>query len=299
LSSSRSFPLALLTALVFTQPVAAETPKKAQLTGQFVIDGKPLPLREVFAFRTRDQFNPRTFETYVVISAQPLDHEAIKKAIDPYAVVINDPAVMNDNYLGFSVGADGKISMNARYDGTQYIDSSGKVMGMPGSLTATCRENTATRVACSVKTAAPVKSQGGPAWSIDLTFESDVFARPAGKPLPANGGEPGQALLALRKALGGNDLEKILALLTAEQGQGYREDWRTAEENLASAKDILDARIPKEPKITGGELIADDYALLEVEGVPWENSRMLYVVEMRKVGGKWVWAEGGTVGMLR
>ena len=278
---------------------AATKPAVAAVTGKVVIGGKTLTFREVAAFRIRDQFSPRNFETYVVVSEKPVDKATIGTSLDPYALVINDPAVSDANYLGFSVSANGEIDMNARYEGTQYIDSSGKIMGQTGSLVASCAENTAARVACSVKTAKPVKSMNGPEWSIDLNFESDVLSRPPGKPLPADGGDAGKALLALRKALAGDDLKKILALLTPEEGRSYQEDWRTVEENLASAKDILDARVPKKPKITGGELLAEDHALLEVEGVPWEDGKMLYLVEMRKLDGKWVYADGSIAGMLK
>ncbi len=278
---------------------AATKPGVVGVTGKFVIGGKTLTLREVAAFRIRDQFNPREFETYVVVSAKPVDKATIGASLDPYALVINDPAVSGADFLGFSVSSNGEIDMNARYEGTQYIDSSGKIMGQTGSLVASCRENTAARVACSVKTEKPVKAMDGPEWSIDLAFETDVLSRPAGTPLPAGGGDAGKAFLALRAAVGGKDLAKIVALLTPEEGSGYQEDWRTPAENLAYAKDILDTRLPKNPKITGGELLAEDHALLEVEGVPWENGRMLYVVEMRKLGGKWVYADGNVAGMLR
>jgi hypothetical protein len=269
------------------------------ISGQFVIGGKTVPVHEVAAFRMRDQFNPRTFETYVMLTAKPVDRAAIGAALDPYAVAINDPAVHDTDYIAFSVSADGKTSVNAHVGGTQYLDSSGKIMGQPGSLIANCRENTATRIACNVKTKSPVKSMDGPTWSMDLTFESDVLARAPGKALAKDGEAPGKALLALRAAVGGKDLAKILALLTPEEVKSYQEDWRSPAENLASAKDILDARLPKQPKITGGEQVANDHAVLEVEGVPYENGRMLYLVEMRLVNGRWLYETSGVAGMLR
>jgi hypothetical protein len=278
---------------------AAHAAAKPGVTGKFVIAGKPLTLREVAAFRKRDGFNPRQWETYVVVSAKAVDKAALADSLDPYAVVINDPAVSDANYLGFSVSANGEIDMNARYEGTQYIDSSGKIMGQTGSLVATCSENSATRVACTVKTAKPVQSMDGPEWSMDLSFETDVLSRPAGTPTPADGGDAGKAFLALRKALAGNDLAKILALMTPDQGSSYQADWRSAAENLADAKDILDVRLPKKPKITGGEQLAADHVLLEIEGEPYEDGKMLYVVEMKKLDGKWVYADANILGILR
>ena len=170
---------------------------------------------------------------------------------------------------------------------------------MPGSLLATCRENTPTRIACSVKTAKPVKAMDGPTWSMDLSFDSDVLSRAPGKPIARDGEAPGKALLALRDAVGGSDLAKILALLTPGEAKSYQEDWRTPAENLTSAKEILDARLPKKPRITGGEWAAPDHAVLEVEGVPYENGRMLYLVEMRQLDGRWVYESSSVAGLLR
>src|SRR4051794_6221046 len=271
----------------------------SSISGQFVLDGKPVVVHEIAAFRVRDQFNPRTVETYVMLTAKPVDRAAISASLDPYAVAINDPAAREADYLAFSVRANGETSVNAHVGGTQYIDTSGTMMGQRGSLIAKCRENTPARIACSVKTAKPVKPMDGPAWSMDLSFEADVLARTPGKPLAKDGEAPGKALLALRAAVGGNDLAAILALLTPEQAKSYQEDWRTPAENLASAKEILDVRLPKKPKITGGELVANDHAVLEVEGVPYENGHMLYLVEMRQVDGRWLYEQSSVAGMLR
>ncbi|HEV7509346.1 MAG TPA: hypothetical protein VGS07_31005 [Thermoanaerobaculia bacterium] len=269
------------------------------ISGKFVLGEKTVPVQEVAAFRVRDQFNPRTVETYVMLTVKPVDRAAISASLDPYSVAINDPAVRDDDYLAFSVRANGETSVNAHVGGTQYLDSSGTMMGQPGSLIANCRENTPTHIACSVKTAKPVKSMNGPTWSMDLSFEADVLARAAGKPLARDGEAPGKALLALRAAVGGTDLAKILELLTPQEAKSYQEDWRTPAENLASAKEILDVRLPKQPKITGGELMANDHAVLEVEGVPYENGHMLYLVEMRLVNGHWVYESSSVAGLLR
>src|SRR3954447_20012736 len=150
------------------------------ISGQLVLDGKPVPVSEVAAFRVRDQFNPRTVETYVMLTAKPVDRAAISASLDPYAVAINDPAAREADYLAFSVRANGETSVNAHVGGTQYIDTSGTMMGQRGSLIASCRENTPARIACSVKTAKPVKAMDGPTWSMDLTFEAGVLSRTPG-----------------------------------------------------------------------------------------------------------------------
>lgn len=285
---------ALMIGLVTVGDLAA-----APITGKFVIGGEELELKEAAAFRMRDQRNPRSYDTYVMLTAKPVDRAAIGAALDPYVVAINDPAVTDANYIGLTVDAKGVVGMNARVDGTQYLDSSGSIMGQKGSLVATCKENSATRISCAVKTPEPVKSMDGPTWSMDLSFETDVLSRPPGKALAKDGEAPGKALLALRAALGGQDLAKILALLMPEEGDDYRADWRSPAENLAAAVDLFGTIVPKKPRITGGEWISEDHAVLEVEGQPWDDGKMLYLVEMRLVDGQWRFESAGTVGMLR
>ena len=139
----------------------------------------------------------------------------------------------------------------------------------------------------------------GPAWTLDVSFDTEVLSRPAGKPMAKDGEAPGKALVALRTAVAGNDLAKILALLAPDKAKSYNEDYNTPAENLKSAKEILDARLPKQLKITGGEWLADDHALLEVEGVPYANGRMLYLVDMRRIDGAWLCEDSSPAGMLQ
>lgn len=290
----------IIAAALLTSLVVANGRADAQtVSGQFVLGGKPLKPAHVAAFRVRDQNAPRSMQTYVMLTLTPVNVSEIAKALDPYVVAINDPAVMTADYLSLQVAANGETRLNAHAGGTQYLDSSGSMMGMAGSLVATCQENTQARIACTVRTAKPVKPIDGPTWTLDVTFASPVSARATGKPLPPDGGPAGKALLTLITAVGGKDLAKILAGLTPDQAKGYQETWRSPAENLASAKDVLGARLPKQPKVTGGELVADDYAVVEVEGVPFANSKMLYLVEMRLVEGRWLYADSGTAGMLR
>jgi hypothetical protein len=237
-------------------------------------------------------------ETYVMLTLAPVDIKKISSSIDPYSVAINDPAVMRADYLAFQISDAGETRVNAHVGGTQYIDTTGFILGTKGSLVATCKENTPARIACSVKTAQPVKPMNGDPWTLDVTFASAVSSRAPGKPLPADGGPAAKALLALVSAVGGKALAPILAGLTPAQAKSYQEDWRTPAENLESAKDILGTRLPKKPKVTGGEMLADDHVVLEVEGQPFESMKMLYLVEMKLVDGRWRYDGSSTAGML-
>jgi hypothetical protein len=297
-SKRRPFAVAVVAALLMAAPSQVRAQANS-VSGAFTMSGKALKPAHVAAFRVRNQNAPRTRETYVMLTLTPVDSAKISADIDPYAMAINDPAVMRADYVALWVAESGETRVNAHVGGTQYIDSSGFVMGSQGSLVATCRENTATRIACSVKTAKPVQPIDGPSWTLDVTFAANVAARPPGKPLPPDGGAAGKALLDLVAAVGGKTLEPILAGLTPELATSFQETWRTPAENLSSAKDILGARLPKQPKVTGGELLADDHAVLEVEGVPFGTSRMLHLVEMRLIAGRWRYASSSSIGLLR
>jgi hypothetical protein len=277
--------------------VAAPGAWAGSVSGSFVLNGKALTPAEAAAFRTRDQADASKEITLVMLTAKPLDLDGIVHARDPYTTAINDPAASGD-HLTLSVRADGTVGLNANVGGVQYLDSSGRIMGEKGSLEATCTANTPAHVACAVKTVKEVQTPGGARWTLDVTFESDVASRPKGKPIAAGGEAPGQALLALSKALGGEDLPSILALLKPDDAETYKADWRSAAENLEAAKDMLGRFVPKQPKIRGGEWVADDHARLEVEGVPFEGVRMLYIVDMIQVDGRWVYDRSTTAGML-
>ena len=62
------------------------------VSGQFELGGKPIKPAAIAAFRMRDQFHPRSFETYVVLSGKPLERkDEIRNSLDPYSAAINDP----------------------------------------------------------------------------------------------------------------------------------------------------------------------------------------------------------------
>ncbi len=288
-----------VTAMLFAGVALSAAAGQAQsVSGAFTMSGKSFKPTHAAAFRMRDQNAARTFETYVMLTTAPVDVKKISNDVDPYTVAINEPAAMNSDYIGMQINDAGETRVNAHIGGTQYIDTSGYLMGMKGSLVATCKENTAGRIACSVKTAQPVKPMSGPEWTMDVTFATPVASRTPGKPLPADGGPAGKALLTLITAVSGKTLAPILAGLTPAQAKSYQESYNTPAENLKSAKEILGFRLPKKPKITGGEIIADDYVVLEVEGVPFGTSRMLYLIEMRLVDKTWRYDASSSVGML-
>ena len=269
------------------------------VTGKFVIGDKPLDLKHIAAFRVRDQRNARKFETYVMWTAAPVDQKAISSSRDPYSMAINDAAVKDADYVAFSVEADGKVTMNAHVAGTQYLDTSGTMMGQVGGLKASCRSNSAARVNCDVASLKPVKAMDGPTWEFAVSFDAPVLSKPAGAAIAAGGGDAGKALLALSAAHKAKNKTVLLAQLDAEEAAEYAADWRTPEENLKALVERFDWGLPKQPKVTGGETVDADTVLLEVEGVPYPEGKVLYQLEMHKVDGAWRYVSSTTLGLLK
>jgi len=285
--------LVVLAGLLFVPAAWADS-----VSGTFELDGKALAPSSVAGFRIRDQADPRQFSTYVMLSTSPMNVDAIARGVDPYTTAINDPAVLSTDHIGFRVNPDGTVVMNAHVAGTQYIDGSGIMMGARGSLASECSTNTLERVTCSVKNAKPAKTMGGKTWAIDVRFDTAVAARVTGKPLPADGGEPGKALDALIEAAKGDDLASIIALLAPSEAEDYQQEYSTPEQNLASAKQMFDFSLPRQHRITGGEYRDEDTALLEVEGVPNPGMRVLYIVTMERTDGRWGFKTSQWAGML-
>jgi len=146
------------------------------VSGQFAVEGKaPLKPAAAAAFVAEDK------STFVLLTPKPVDRAAIAKSSDPYSVAINDPSLRGTDYLAFWVDAKGKVTMNATVGGTQYMDTSGLMMGQKGSLVASCSSNTPEHAACSVKTTKTVKFRDEPGWSLDMTFDVAVTPHAAGK----------------------------------------------------------------------------------------------------------------------
>ena len=97
---------------------------------------------------------------------------------------------------------------------------------------------------------------------LKVTFEAGFLSpRKVTADLPADGGEPGAALLAQLQAIASGDRDAILRTLTAEQREQF--DQLSAEdqkEALASSTEFA----PKNVRITGGVLY-DGYAIVEYE----------------------------------
>lgn len=121
----------------------------------------------------------------------------------------------------------------------------------------------------------------------DLALLGDVADAPPlpGTPLPANGGAPGAAYLALVRALGSGDVDALVRLLPAERAAEMQAARNSPEFQamMAFAKSMS----PGEVRITGGRQDGDrawvDFTAVE-DGKP-----RVGVAEMKQeAGGRWI-----------
>jgi hypothetical protein len=126
----------------------------------------------------------------------------------------------------------------------------------------------------------------------DLTFDVALIgtraeapppAPPPGQPLPADGGEPGKAYLALNKAMLAGDLDALAKLLAPAQAAEMQKARGTPD--FAAQMQLMQAMTAHDVKLKGGR-IDRDKAWLEFDGTEGGEPRS-GSVEMVKEDGRW------------
>lgn len=253
-------------------------------SGQFKADPRaPIRPKYAAAYETRDLRDSHKHAVEVILSEAPIDAAAAVADLDPHTNAINQPALMEKNYIVLVVRPDGDVSMNATYSErmVQFVDMTGAM----GDLKAEISTNTPDRVAGRVFSPKPVKTDSG-TWTVDVKFSTDVTRLPPGMALPAGGGDPGKALTAL------------LAAKSKKNWEGIRTAVVKPFDDLADALQSLDIWLPKKGvKITGG-VLRGDTATLDVEGEMFEKQKGLFLVRMQKSGTKWLFDRAMRAGFI-
>ena len=258
-----------------------------EASGQFKTS-KRVPIRPKYAaaYESRDQRDARQRVIEVVLSEEPVDATAAVMDLDPHTSIINQSALMDHNYVLLWVRPGNDVSMNATYteNMTQFVDMT------PGRLQAKIDVLTADHVSGRLYTTEPVKTMDGETYSLDLKFSTDVTRAPAGTKLPAGGGEPGKALVTLRRAIAKKNWSAIKSGVTAQRAESFSD--------LDDAIQTFAIWLPKKPgKITGGELRGDS-AILDLEGEIFEGQPGLFLVRMVKSGDKWLFDSATRAGFI-
>jgi hypothetical protein len=246
-------------------------------------------------YLVRDQRNARTTQTEVLLSEVTIDPAQMEGVLDPHMVAINLDALRNRNYILLFVHADGWVGINATFSKgmTQFLnDTAG---GLKSEFTA----RTATRIEGHVFSPVPLKSMDGTTYTVDLRFGVDIAAPPASTALPAGGGDPGKALVALLAASQRKNWTTIKAASSQEALKTFDKSYNSAAENAESAADLLKMWIPlQKMTITGGQL-RGKVAVLDVEGELFPNQLGLSLVQMVKTGAVWQFDRAARAGLVR
>jgi hypothetical protein len=275
---------------------STSTARAADVSGTFVVKGgATIAPKYAAAFETRDSRNPRQKVVEIVLSAEPVDVGAAAAALAPHTQVINQDALMRHDYILVWVRRDGHVSVNATLGEamTQYVEALGE------NLSAQIATNSADRVAARVFTPKPVTVTGGESYTMDVTFIVAVTRGPSGTALPAGGGAPGRALVALDRSIIQKDWAALQSGLAPETFTRFDNSYDSAAEKADNAATTLRAWLPKSRlKVTGGTL-RDDVADLEVEGDIFPGQPALYLARMRKSGTAWQLESASIVGTFQ
>jgi hypothetical protein len=271
--------------LLLTLLAAIAVPAVAgEASGEFKVTNRtPIRPKYAAAYETRDQRDPRKHIVEVVLSSEPIDTAAAVADLDPHTNVINQPALMDHDYILLWVRPGNDVSMNATYGArmVQFVDMTGDM----GSLKAEMKTNTADRVEGRLWSPKPVKTQDE-TWTVDVHFATDVTRLPAATRLPADGGDPGKAFKAL------------LAARLAKKLDAIQKNVVKPFDSLADALSTLDIWLPKKGiEITGGEVHGDS-AVLEVEGEMFPGMKGLFLVGMKKSGSRWLFDRAVRGGLI-
>lgn len=127
----------------------------------------------------------------------------------------------------------------------------------------------------------------GETYDFDLVFDAAV-APPPGKPLPADGGEPGKAYRAWTAAVAKGDLP-VLRTLVGGDYNGWRIKSDDQDDVKAALKDLRDGT-PVEAKVLSGRIDGDS-AVLWVEGKDRDDILRRGRVLLQRDGGGWRYME--------
>ncbi|MFT3805792.1 hypothetical protein [Arenimonas sp.] len=285
-ATARLLPLALLFAV---------TSAGAAVSGQCNYKGKPVRFvdgRAAMAPDTFDEKGPK-FATIWLVSAA-LDHTEMNAVpVDKIEDAITRHAFDKDS-----------AELRLRLDETAKLVEQFYLYLPPGT-----NQSMSSNEVGSLKLSAPISKRASgrfqlkeDEYSCDLQFDLPMGAvaaaaakpgkpgavaapaKPAGQPLPAGGGEPGKAYLALRKATLAGDVNGMLAHVKKENATRMRADMGKPE--FPQMLEMVKAMEPKEVRIVSGT-VNGDQATLKIAGKEADGAAMTGEVQLVRENGQW------------
>lgn len=283
-ASARLLPLALL--FVVTSAGAA-------VSGQCSYKGKPVRFvdgRAAMAPDTFDEKGPKFATVWLVTAA--LDHAAMNSV----------PAAKIEDAITRHAFDKDSAELRLRLDSSAKLVEQFYLYVPPGS-----NHSMSSNEVGSLKLTAPIGKRASGRFQIkeddfscDLQFDlpmgavtaaaakpgqtAPAPAKPAGQALPAGGGEPGKAYLALRKATLAGDVNGMLAQVKKENAARMRADMGKPE--FPQMLELVKAMEPKEVRIVSGT-VDGDKATLKIAGKEADGTAMTGEVQLVREAGAW------------
>lgn len=226
-----------------------------------------------------DEGHDEAPRTYVYLSDFPLDAGKVAAAFDPEDEVRAELGDRAGGYVRICID-DGSAECGMFYNRRQPDDSF-NTSGYGAFALDTFESN---RVAGGWELKEP-EAFFDQTYDFDLRFDVAVTPLP-GKPLPADGGEPGNAYRAWLAALAKGDVASLRALAADDAWSFPEDDPSRAKQSIKDARDGA----PLRAEILRA-LVDGDHAVLWVEGVDRDDIRRRGRVRMSREEGQWHFAE--------
>lgn len=247
-------------------------------SGTFRYEKHSLKLIDVYAYRGEASEIAGGRPTVLVFTTVPVDRAAVDGALDRDQELRSQMMHKDASWVELTVTPDGSSWVNAQISlphGSQSVSFSG--VG-----TVKLARHDASRIEGTFVTSA---EEAAGDKEFNLTFAADIAPDPEpGEPLPAGGGEAGQAYVAYIAAVQRGDLDTMLKYMEKERAEGMAAARK--EPDFAEQLDMFKTLQAKEVTVKGGAL-RGTFADLEVEGKDADGNRMAGKVRMVKDGASW------------
>jgi hypothetical protein len=256
---------AMVGAVVLGAMTAAAPEVHAQAKGTVALERASFTVADAVAYKTDSGIE-------VALLSAKFDRLGASKdkRIDSFDIL----RMMNVTAATLRIGADGSfncIDFKADGGGGSSCNSD-----FTPALTLTAR--TADRVAGRFRLDA-----GGQKADVTFDLKVESVAARAGTALPADGGDPGRAVMAHFAAIEKNDFKALIATAPPERRQMMQ-----AAEKSGEAKELFEmmrAMSPRKVKITGGTVDGDS-AMVDYDGV--EGGKPVKgTADVVRIGGQW------------
>lgn len=261
-------PSVMLLVLVIASLASTSVAAPAE-NGYFHFGATRFEITDALAYRADDQ------STVVLLTDFTMDRDDLLKAIiTAQALYGQILARQRGNYVMVTLHPPDHCGVQA------FLGETVQQLGLGDEFDATITNAGTKRIKGVCSTSRPEKMFDD-TYEFRLPFDLALTTIPKPTRLPADGGEPGRALIALVKAIQAADIRTAKLHLRAEEIASI-----PATADLQSFFDGLSLNYPKSASATGG-LMKGDLANVEMKGTDREGRKIEGTFSMKKTAGNW------------